>query len=196
MSSKVKVLVFAGSARKESFNKKLAIVAADIVRQAGADISYVDLGDLDIPLYNGDLESASGIPEGAKRLRELFRQHDALIIASPEYNHSFSPLLKNAIDWVSRQSGDENYHTFFGQKIALLLSASPGNSGGARGLPHLQQVLSHLSVDVLEESFSLPRHQEAFSEQGTLLDGEKSRQLEQLVATLIEKVAAKNLQPA
>jgi chromate reductase, NAD(P)H dehydrogenase (quinone) len=156
------VLVFAGSARAGSYNKKLARIAADALREAGAAATFIDLRDYPLPMYDGDFEDREGIPLAGRQLRQLFRAADALVIASPEYNHSFSPLLKNAIDWVSRRADGEDYRPYFQGKIAALLAASSGSSGGVRGLPHLRQVLAHLGVAVLERQVTIPRHKESF----------------------------------
>jgi len=96
--SKPKILVFAGSARTQSFNKKLALIAADATYRAGGEITYIDLRDFPLPIYDGDFEAEHGLPREAVELRHLFRQTEGLLIASPEYNHSFSPLLKNTLD--------------------------------------------------------------------------------------------------
>src|SRR6185295_2879266 len=97
-----KILAFAGSMRKDSFNKKLIRVAAEGARSAGAEVTLIDLKDFPLPVYDGDLEAAEGLPAGAKKLKELFLQNQGLLIASPEYNSSIPGTLKNAIDWVSR----------------------------------------------------------------------------------------------
>ncbi len=146
MSHTPRILVFAGSARKESFNKKLAAIAADAARAAGAEVTHLDLAEYPMPIYDGDLEAADGMPENAKKLKQLFIDHDALLIASPEYNSSFSPLLKNVIDWVSR--GEGGLIAYKG-KVAGLLAASPGALGGLRGLVHLRSVLGNIGVLVL-----------------------------------------------
>src|SRR6056297_1100854 len=105
MSTAPKILAFAGSARKESWNKKLIQVATDFAQTAGADVTLIDLADYELPLFNQDLEE-KGVPENALKLKELFLSHDGLLISAPEYNSSITPLLKNTIDWVSRPSDD------------------------------------------------------------------------------------------
>jgi chromate reductase, NAD(P)H dehydrogenase (quinone) len=166
----VNALVFAGSARTGSYNKKLARVAADSLREAGAIATFIDLRDYPLPLYDGDFEDREGIPLAGRQLRQLFRAADALVIASPEYNHSFSPLLKNALDWVSRRADGEDYRPYFEGKIGALLAASSGSSGGIRGLPHLRQVLAHLGVGVLDRQVTIPRHKESFGAADELRD--------------------------
>src|SRR5688572_7896847 len=122
--AKPKVLVFAGSTRTGSFNKKLARLGAEGARSAGGEVALLDLRELALALYDGDLEEAQGLPEGAKRLKKLMREHDGFIIASPEYNSSVSGALKNAIDWASREeTDDEPALVAFRGKVALILSA-------------------------------------------------------------------------
>src|SRR5580692_8132341 len=117
-----KILAFAGSTRKESFNKKLVKIAADAAKSAGAQVTYVDLRDLPMPLYDGDLEAEQGIPENAKKLKALMVAHDGFLISAPEYNSSITGVLKNTIDWTSRPSLAECYKG----KVATLMSTSPG----------------------------------------------------------------------
>ena len=104
MTNPIPLLVFAGSSRAQSWNRKLAKVAAEAARAAGAQVTHLELGDFDLPLYNGDLE-ARGIPHDAIRLKEIFHAHPAWLVVSPEYNGSYTGLLKNTIDWASRPSG-------------------------------------------------------------------------------------------
>jgi NAD(P)H-dependent FMN reductase len=170
MSTQPKILAFAGSARAESLNKKLARAAAEAARGAGGEVTLVDLDDYPMPLYHGDLESREGVPRKARELRELFRAHDALLIASPENNASVSSLLKNTLDWISRPADGQNGLVPYQGKVAALLAASPGALGGLRGLVHLRQILQTLNVLVLSEQFALPRAHEAFDAAGALAD--------------------------
>ena len=114
-----KILAFSGSARKESYNQKLVQIAAQGAEQAGAEVTVVNLVDYPLPIYNQDLERAEGMPPPAKALKALFIRHDGFIIASPEYNSAFSPLLKNVLDWVSRKEGDETYQLACREKGAI-----------------------------------------------------------------------------
>src|SRR5690348_5155174 len=142
----VKVLVFAGSARRDSLNKKLARLAARHAREAGGEATFVDLDDYPIPIYHGDLEAAEGLPANARKLREIFLAHNALLIASPENNSSVTALLKNTLDWLSRSIGDGKGTNSglapYRGKLAGILSAPPAPFAGVRGLPHLRQILS------------------------------------------------------
>jgi NAD(P)H-dependent FMN reductase len=184
---KVRILCFAGSLRKHSLNKKLARVAGGLAMEHGAEVTFVDLNDLPMPLYDQDLEDVIGIPENACKFRELLKQHDAFLIASPEYNGSYSAVLKNAIDWASRQAAGEKNLACFEGKVAALLAASPGGKGGVRGLSPLRLLLSDLRVLVIPQQLALANADSAFNEAGALAD-EKQIALvrsitEQLVAT-------------
>jgi chromate reductase, NAD(P)H dehydrogenase (quinone) len=193
MSALPRVLVFAGSARRDSLNKKLARVAERHARAAGASVTFIDLDDYALPVYHGDLERASGPPAPALALRTLFIEHDALIVASPENNSSVSSLLKNTIDWISRAIGDgqgNNSGTApYRGKLAALMSASPGAYGGARGLPHLRQILSTLGVTVLGPQVNLAHADKAFDASGALLDARSDALAQSLARTLVEMAA-------
>src|SRR5215831_8860589 len=116
-----RILAFAGSTRRESFNKKLVPIAAKGARDAGADVTLIDLKDFPLPLFDQDFESEHGMPENGKKLKTLFIEHDGLLIASPEYNSSITGVLKNAIDWVSRPAPDAPPLVAFRGKVATLM---------------------------------------------------------------------------
>ena len=165
-----KILAFAGSARRDSLNKKLARVAADAARAAGAEVTFIDLDDYPMPLYHGDLEEKEGLPEHCRHLKQLFAQHDALLLVSPENNVSVTALMKNTLDWVSRHDGDHGGLAPYKGKVAALLAASTGRLGGMRGLTHLRQILQNFNVLVLPGQFALPHAHEAFADDGSLKD--------------------------
>lgn len=177
-----KILAFAGSTRRDSWNKKLILNAVASAKKAGAEVTLIDLADYVLPLYNGDLEAAEGVPENALKLKALFKAHDALMIAAPEYNSSVTPLLKNMIDWISREWQGESGEVPFKGKVAALLAASPGQFGGMRMLPHLRQILNTLGVLVLPGQLSVARAAEAFGADGTLKSKDR---LEELIAELV-----------
>jgi chromate reductase len=171
----VKILAFDGSGRKGSANHQLLDIVATGARAAHAEVTFINLRDFDIPLYDGDLESEQGLPAGVKKLKALFDTHHAFLIASPEYNGSFTPLLKNALDWVSRPlDGDKPLQQFKG-KIAAITSTSPGKLGGLRGLYQLQNLLFILQTIVLPDIIAVGGSREAFDDQGQLKD-EKMQQ--------------------
>jgi NAD(P)H-dependent FMN reductase len=181
-----KILVFAGSTRTASFNKKLARLAADAARAAGGDVTLVDLRDFAMPLFDGDLEDAEGLPEGAKRFKKLMREHDGFIIASPEYNSSITGVLKNAIDWASREeSDDEPALVAYRGKVALLLSASPGALGGLRALVHVRAILGNIGVIVLPDQLAVGTAHEAFDQDGQLKDPMKAKKVKDLCSGLV-----------
>lgn len=182
-----KILAFAGSARTGSYNKILAHIAESAARDAGGEVTFVDLRDLALPLFDQDLEASSGLPEGAKKFKALLRGSDGFIISSPEYNSSVAPALKNAIDWASRpESGDEPALVAFRGKVAALLSASPGGLGGLRGLVHLRSILGNIGVIVLPDQVAISAAYEAFDEAGKLKDARKEGQVADLARTLVE----------
>lgn len=183
------ILFMAGSARKDSMNKKLAWQAYSTALEKGANASFVDLADYPMPLYDGDLEAADGLPENAKKLKQVFVEHQGLFIASPEYNSSLAPLLKNAIDWISRpQDSDEPGLIAYKNKTAALASTSPGYFGGLRGLVPLRMLLGNIGVDVLGQQLAIPFYGEAFDTSGSLVDGNALSGLDALLDTLLARV--------
>lgn len=187
-----KILAFAGSARKGSFNKMLAAAAAEGAREAGAEVTVIDLRDYEMPLYGGDQEAAQGLPENAKKLKALFLQHQGLLLACPEYNSSITPLLKNVIDWVSRKEGDEAPLACYRGKAAALLAASPGALGGLRGLVTVRSILGNIGVTVLPDQKAVPNAGEAFGADGKLKNEKDRQAVEKIGARLAEVVAKLN----
>ncbi len=178
MASNASILAFAGSTRTESWNKKLVRVAAEAARAAGGEVTLLDFRDVPLPLYDGDLEAKEGLPQNAKKLKEMFLAHRGLLIASPEYNSSITGVLKNAIDWVSRPAAGEAPLACFADKVAGLLSASPGALGGLRGLVHLRAILGNIKVLVLPDQVAVPKAPEAFGPDGKLKDPKLAQQVE------------------
>ncbi|WP_200343523.1 NAD(P)H-dependent oxidoreductase [Rhodovibrio sodomensis] len=167
----VRILALAGSARRDSVNKKVLQAAVAGAQDAGADVTAIDLADYPMPLYNGDLEASDGLPDTAHKLKALFREHHGLLLACPEYNGSITPLLKNTIDWVTRPAdSDEPTLAAFDGKTAGLVAASPGGLGGLRGLAHVRQILSGIRVHVIPQQHALARAGEAFDADGRLSD--------------------------
>ena len=180
-----RVLAFAGSSRRGSFNQRLLRAAAQGARDAGAEVTEVDLGSLELPIYGGDLESVSGLPAGARSFKEALLAHDALLIAAPEYNSSITPLLKNAIDWASRPaSKNEPPLACFRGKVAALVAASPGALGGLRGLRHVREILMNIQVTVIPDQIAVPKAHEAFAEDGSMSDAALAGKVAALGGTL------------
>ncbi|MCK0137856.1 NAD(P)H-dependent oxidoreductase [Aliiroseovarius sp. F47248L] len=181
-----KLLMFAGSARKASTNKKLAALAASIAQDAGADVTLIDLKDFEMPIYNGDIEAETGLPENAKRLKQLFVDHDGLFIASPEYNSSISPLLKNALDWISRKHiEDEPPLWAYNGKVAALGAVAPGALGGLRGLVPLRMMLGNIGVTVVPNQVAVSNGASAFDASETLNNEQQAQFLKATVDQLI-----------
>jgi chromate reductase, NAD(P)H dehydrogenase (quinone) len=181
-----KILAFSGSARDGSYNQKLVQIAALGAQQAGAEVSVVNLADYPMPIFNQDLEMAEGMPKLARAFKELLITHDGFLIASPEYNSAFSPLLKNAIDWASRREGDEAPLLAFRGKLAVIMAASPGALGGLRGLVFLRMMLANIGVIVLPEQQAVAQADKAFYAAGHLLDEVKQDAITKLGMSLAE----------
>lgn len=181
----IKILAFAGSTRTDSLNKKLAKIAAEMAKNAGAEITVIDLRDYPLPLYDGDVE-AQGFPENALKLKKLFLEHQGLLISSPEYNSSFSAVLKNTIDWVSRPHGDEGMLACFAGKNAALMAVSPGALGGLRGLVPLRMLLENIQVSVQPLQVAVSNGFNAFSDDGSkLIDAGQEKNIKALAETLV-----------
>lgn len=179
-----KILAFAGSTREGSFNKQLIKVAVAAAKGAGAQVTLIDFRDLPMPLYDGDLEAQHGIPEPAKQFKALMLSHDGLLIAAPEYNSSITGVLKNAIDWASRELPGEAPLACFTGKVAALMSASPGALGGLRALVHVRAILGNIGVLVLPHQVAVPKAHEAFTAEGALKDAKRQQSVEKLSVEL------------
>jgi NAD(P)H-dependent FMN reductase len=188
--SNVRVLAFGGSLRRESWNHKVVELSAEGAREAGAEVTVLRLSHVPMPVYDEDLERAEGLPEGARLFKELLKSHDALLIASPEYNSSIPGGLKNAIDWASRQEQGERPLACFEGKVAGLVSASPGQLGGLRGLMTLRSILSNIRVLVIPEQVAVMRVHEAFGPDGRLKDEKQAAALRNVAARLVYVTAA------
>ena len=180
-----KILALGGALRRDSFNQLLAARAAAGAVEADAGVTVISLRDFPMPLYDADIQAASGLPGEAKRLKALFREHHGLLIASPEYNGSFSGALKNAIDWISRsESREEPSMAVFAGKTAAVCSASPGALGGLRGLVPLRMLLGTLGVAVLPEQVTVGQAASAFTPDGRLADEKLDARVRGLGASL------------
>ena len=186
MTYQPKILAFAGALRKDSLNKKMLLVAAEGARKAGADVTVIDLKEFPVPLYDGDLETESGIPENAVRLQEMMLASDGFLIASPEYNSSISGTLKTYIDWTSRGRGELKAGACYGGKAVVVMSASPGGLGGIRGLPSVRSILGTMGVYVLPDEFALGKAHEAFNEDGSAKEAFVGQKLESLGQALTQ----------
>ena len=187
MPHTTKLLFMAGSAREASLNKRLARLGVYVAQANGIAATFADLGDYPMPIYDGDIEAKSGVPENAKKLKALLLVHDGVFIAAPEYNASLAPLLKNALDWVSRNKdeGEPPLHVFK-TRVFAVGSASPGAYGGMRGLIALRQTMElGLSALVLPDQIVVAKAADAFDDHGHL----KDKALMEMYKGLIQKLA-------
>ncbi|MFE0193767.1 NADPH-dependent FMN reductase [Streptomyces sp. NPDC059008] len=181
----LRLLVLGAALRAESTNARLASLIAGILADAGAAVDLAAMREFDMPLYDGDLESAQGLPDGALALRDRLEWCDAFVLASPEYNASVPGVVKNAIDWVSRVRPQP-----FKTKHALLVSASPSLVGGNRGLWALRVPLEHLGTRVYPDMFSLAAAHKGFTEDGQLTDDGLQQRLGETVTAFLRLVEA------
>ncbi|MEU8715871.1 MULTISPECIES: NAD(P)H-dependent oxidoreductase [unclassified Streptomyces] len=181
----LRVLVLGASVRAGSLNARLASLVRDLMAGSGADVDLATLREFGMPLYDGDMEEAEGLPPGALALHDRLDRSDAFVIASPEYNASVPGLLKNAIDWVSRIRPQP-----FKTKHALLVSASPSLVGGNRGLWALRVPLEHLGTRVYPDMFSLAAGHQAFTADGRLTDAGLQERLAETVSGFLSLVEA------
>ena len=187
----MKILLISGSARKESLNAKLVAAAAIIAAAQGVEIDLVAPADLRLPLYDGDLEVAEGLPAAVVALKARFVAADAVLFACPEYNSSIAPLLKNLIDWVSRAGSDsEAPLAAYKGKVAGLVSASPGALGGMRGLVTVRSILGNIGVLVVPTQFALGKAHEAFDTEGNLSNDSAKKSLGAVVNEVIRVAKA------
>jgi NAD(P)H-dependent FMN reductase len=186
MSTPPKIVAFAGSAREGSFNVRLLGLAAGAARSAGAEVTELSMRDFPMPLYDADLEAREGLPEPARRFKALLEASDGFLVASPEYNSSITPLLKNAIDWASRPEGKGPSLTAFRGKAAALFAASPGTLGGLRALVHLRAILGNIGVLVLPDQVAVPAAHQAFAPDGALSDIGAGKRVAALAGALVD----------
>ena len=162
------ILAFGGSLRRDSWNHKIAEIAASGAREAGADTHVFHLADYPLPVFNEDEESSNGSPKEVTELRALFRDHQGLIIGCPEYNGSITAALKNTIDWLTRPEEGQPRLACFRNKVAGLVSASPGPNGGIRGLTPVRNILSHIQVLVIPQQLAVGQVHQCLPSNGIL----------------------------
>ena len=182
-SDRPRILAMAGSMREQSFNRKLLRHAAGVAGEAGAEVDVVELRELALPLYDGDLEAASGLPPEAVAFQERIARAHGLLLACPEYNNSIPGVFKNAIDWASRPPGNP-----FPGKVAALLGASTGGAGAMRAVLHLRQVLTSRNVWVVPAQATVPHAAQAFDESGVLTDSSAQKQVAAAVEQLLQQI--------
>jgi chromate reductase, NAD(P)H dehydrogenase (quinone) len=193
----MKVLVFAGSTRQNSYNRKLARVTAAMARASGAEVTHIELADFEVPMYNADLE-AQGTPPDVMKLKQIMYEHPAWIICTPEYNASYPALLKNTLDWISSPvKSDPVWNDDFRSsrgKVVGVLSASPGALGGLRSQSHLVPLLFNLHCWICPRTFALARAGDAFNPQDELIHEQQQKGVQAVIDQVLW--AARRLQPS
>ena len=185
MVANLKIVVFSGSTRKESFNRKVAAAAARSLHRQGAEVQLIDLALFEAPVYNGDIEVTTGLPETMSALKKIISDADAMVISTPEYNGCVPPLLVNIFCWVSRSVGDEKSNAAFAGKKAAILAASPGGLGGVRVIPRLRDCLSELGVMVVPGFVTVRSASSAFAEDGTFKDPANADAVDRHMSSLL-----------
>ena len=190
----IRLLIIAGSERAGAYSRRLARVAAAAARRDGSDVTEFDLRALALPIYDGDLEHASGVPAAALQLRDAIHAHDALLLVTPEYNGFPTPLVLNAFDWMSRipatAAGGAGLAAT-ANKPAALLSSSPGPLGGLRAMTLMRQYLQgNFAMIVAPQQYALGRAGEAFDESGALKDAKAQQMVENVLAAIGELATA------
>jgi chromate reductase len=183
----LKILVIPGSLRTSSLNAKLAAVAAHHFAQAGAEVTRLSLADFPLPIYDGDLQTKSGVPKNAVDLKRMMGAHHGVLIVTPEYNSSVPPLLKNAIDWVSRvhDAHEARGQVFRGRAFAIA-SASGNRLGGARALSALRLILSACHALVIPNQLALAFADEAYDDMERLKNSSDIEALGAMARQLID----------
>ncbi len=177
----IKLLAMAASLRTGSYNRMLLHIAVSQARETGAEVTLIDLRDFQMPYYDGDIEETRGLPDASHRLTQLIRDHNGMMVASPEYNASIPGHFKNTFDWVSRERPMP-----FNRKPVMLLSTSPGDFGGARGVPHLRASFDAVGAFVYPGIPTLPKAMEEFDEHGKLHDPETEKWLKKSVVGFVD----------
>lgn len=187
MAKKPKILAFAGSLREHSFSKRVVKTAMKGALDAGADVTFVDLRDYPMPIYDQDSHEKEGFGENALAFQKLLGESEGFLICSPEYNGSISGALKNAIDWASRPSDEYKMVEVFKGKVAAIMTESPGAFGGIRCLGHLRTILTIMLVNVLPSEIAVANVSKMFDGSGAEMADEKMRKiLEDLGASLVD----------
>lgn len=185
-----RILVFAGSNRTGAYSGRTADAAMKALALQGAEVTRIALIDYPLPIMDEDLEREKGVPENAMRLARHIMAHDGMLIASPEYNSSIPPLLKNTLDWISRVRRDAGRPVKpFAGKVAGLCSSSDGNFAGIRGLYHLRSVLMNCGVEVITPQCSVAQAKTAFDEDGEFREERLRHQMENVARTLVERAS-------
>lgn len=183
-----RILVFAGSIRSGAYSGRTADAAQKELALQGAEVTRISLEDYPLPIMDEDLEKEHGVPGNAVKLARLFVAHDGILIATPEYNGSMPPLIKNTIDWISRvrSDGGRPLRPLPGRIVAIC-SSSNGHFAGIRSAAHLRAVLAHIQMDVIAPQCSIPDAADAFDEDGAFVQERHAKSMHTVCRTLIER---------
>jgi NAD(P)H-dependent FMN reductase len=185
--SALKILVIPGSLRTGSLNAKLAAAAAHEFAAAGVEVTRISLGDFPLPIYDGDLQTKSGVPKHAVNLKRMIGAHHGVLIVTPEYNSSVPPLVKNTIDWVTRvQDANETRGQVFRGRAFAIAAASESRLGGARSLAALRLILSACHATVIPNQLALSFASEAYDDMDRLKQPADIEALQAMVRQLID----------
>ncbi len=183
----LKILVIPGSLRTGSLNAKLAAAAAHQFAQAGAEVTRLSLADFSLPIYDGDLQTKSGVPKNAIDLKRMMGAHHGVLFVTPEYNSSVPPLLKNAIDWVSRvHDAHETRGQVFRNRAFAVAGASHGRLGASRALAALRLILSACHALVVPNQLALAFADDAYDDMDRLKKPPDIEAMELMVRQLID----------
>jgi len=186
--SKPRIVVIAGSSRRQSHARRLAAACVGPLQALGAEVDALELADFPLPLYNGDLEAEAGLPEAAVRLQRALYDCQGLLVVNPEYNGSITPLLKNTLDWCSRPNpadAPRSGGAVYAGRAAAVLATSPGPMGGMRVLFHIRDILGYLGMHVIPQQLGVGKAADAFGADGRLKDERQQQMLEAALATLV-----------
>ena len=187
--NKPRIVVMAGSRRREALSRRVAAACVRALDAAGAEVERVELDDYPAPLYDGDLEAASGLPEAIVRLQRVLHASDGVLVVNPEYNGSLTPLLKNTHDWCSRPNPADPERSggkVYAGRAAAVVGSSPGALGGMRVLFHIRDVLGYLGMQVIPQQLAVGKAGEAVGDDDRLRDAAQQEMLDKLAAALVD----------
>ncbi|MDI9239213.1 NAD(P)H-dependent oxidoreductase [Lysobacter sp. LF1] len=185
-----RLLAFAGSLRQGSYNRRLVHVLAEGARAAGAEVTLIELRDFPLPVYDGDIE-ANGMPAPVRELQALMASHHGLLISTPEYNGSMPALVKNTLDWISRPTdAGTSGVALFRDKVAGIVSASPGPLGGLRSLLVLRDALAKLGLLVVPQQVAVGQAADKLPDYGVLNDDRLRTGVHGVAAAVVRQVRA------
>lgn len=187
--NKPRIVVMAGSRRREALSRRVAAACVRALDAAGAEVERIELDDYPAPLYDGDLEAASGLPEAIVRLQRVLYASDGVLVVNPEYNGSLTPLLKNTLDWCSRPNPADPERSggkVYAGRAAAVVGSSPGALGGMRVLFHIRDVLGYLGMQVIPQQLAVGKAGEAVGDDDRLRDAAQQDMLDKLAAALVD----------